>query len=322
MTHLYASRAAPRGTLAAAGALAALVLLAGCFGGGGNRGSGKLSVNIAPIVQQLGGGGDGQTAARTGMVAGPPPSAAVTPVQTLVVGAIVIDFQNTPIGPNTSITDALKTSLKNAAINSVQFLQLVSLPTSSSTVDFDAPPPGSTHWQIVVVGLRDSPSSFDQIGDNSPIYYGFNTDMAGNPVFLTSDTVGDAPLDITMRRACLVAMPPAGCAQYGADSLRTPVVTSAVEIVGVYIGTALAPIGPSTLNSLATLSDPGAASALNLIDVSAATSVQVDTTHKTSAAYSGTCTPAKGTAGPGSNGSKLGTDITNSCTVESYITTY
>lgn len=316
MMHLNASRAALRGILAMAGALAALALLAGCFGGDSSRGTGRIQINLAPIVQQLGGSST-QTTQSSGthstLLAGPPASTAVTPVQTLVVGAIVIDFQDTPIGPDTPITDTVKNSLKDAAINSVQFLSLVGLPTSSDTAEFDAPPPGATHWQIVVVGMRDSITSFDQIGDNSPIYYGFNADANGVPFFLSSATVGSQPIDIQIHRACLVKSPPAGCAQFQTD--RTFLATPAVEIVGVYLNGSITNslTGAGVQNVFDSASATSAEGVITPL-LSAATSVRVDTTHKNSAAYGGTCTPQIGPS-PGVNGN-------GTCTVESYITNY
>jgi len=329
MMPLKACRAAMRGTLAAAGALAALVLIAGCQGRGPNEGSGKLQVNLVPILQQLGGAGGGHsgqsaTGARTGELATPPASDAVTPVLTLVVGAIVIDFRDTPIGSDTAITDTVRNQLKKAATNSVQFLSLVQLPTGISLADFDAPPPGATHWQVTVVGLRDSVTSFDAIGDKSAIYYGFNSDANGKPFFVSQAMVGSTPFNVHLGRACMVSQPPNGCAQFQPDG--SFVATPAMEIVGLYVNgganllnqTIVARADGSTTDCTAGPCD-GTAAALAMVATltpAPGDKVLVDTTHQLSAEYSAEspCTPVLGTT--------QGDGGTTGCSIETYTTQY
>lgn len=317
MTLLNARRTALLGSLAAAGA--ALALLAGC-GGGGTPGTGRMQMDIGPLLQQLGGAAKPASASSSSALTpsglNPNAAPAVTPVTALVVGAIVIDFQNTPIGENTSLTNTLKNNLTTAVENSVAYLTLVQLPPSSTTVDFLAPPPAATHWQVGAVGLRGSPATFSDITDSMPIYYGLNEDSMGNGVFLTTSSIGSTPIDITMKRACLVADPPNGCAQFTADRSAF-IITPSVEIVGVYVDGAsnsLAAVLTIGTDTDITATYPTQIAALLSAVGGAKTSVRVDTTHKNDSAYTSPCAPALTTSpgrppGPG-------------CSVESYITTF
>ena len=237
-------RPALLGALAAS--VAVLALLAGC-GGGGSSGTGMMQMDIGPLLKQMGGAAAkpaSSSTTLTPLATASSPAPAVTPVTALVVGAVVIDFQSTPITENTSLTDALKNSLKTAVENSIAYLTLVQLPPSSTTVSFLVPPPAATHWQVGAVGLRGSPATFSDITDSMPIYYGFD------PNFQTTSSIGSTPIDITMKRACLVADPPAGCAQVNLDR-TTMTITPSVEIVGVYLngGTSnlLSSVGPQAV---------------------------------------------------------------------------
>ncbi len=312
---------------------------AGCLGGGQDRGNGKITVDIRPLVEQMGGSTGASTlsagggiapqsgAAPRGAVApqsitGPGTSAATTDVLTLVIGAVAIGFQDTPLGPNTAITDALKDELQQAAMDSTQFVALAQLPTSDPFVEFDVPPPAAIHWQIVVVGLRDTERYLDQSGGNSPIYYGFNLDALGNPTFLSARTVSDAPIDVVMKRACVVSVPPNGCAQYKPD--RTLVITPALEIVGVYLDGSLSNLLPPAvalpIRSAANVT--GAMGTLAAIPgIGTATSIRIDTTHQLSPANAGNAI-CMGASAANLYGSGPGNAGTSTCSIESYTTNF
>lgn len=242
------SGASRRASVRRGGGIVAAVLGAwlftACQGGSVDRGGATIQVDLRPLVQQMGGAPGGSApasatfapAAQGGptpeSITGPVDSIATTAVQSLIVGAVAIGFQATPLGPNTAITDTLKTSIRNALLNSTKFITLVRLPSNQSFVEFNVPPPEAIHWQVVVVGTRDTLGSLPDMRDDSPIYYGFNTDANGTGVFLSAKTVGSTPIDIQMKRACVVTSPPNGCAQYKDRS--TPVVTQGVEIIHVY----------------------------------------------------------------------------------------
>ncbi len=176
---------------------------------------------------------------RPDVVTGPGNTATTTYVLSLVIGAVVITFQDAPLGENTPITDALKDSLKNDVINSVKYFQLVQLPTSTPTVEFAAPPATAGHWQVAVIGL---PNTINVLQDLSntidsqpPVYFGFNLnpDKSGDGVFLTTDAASGATVNMTMRRACVVNHPPLGCATFMPTAGSAAQVTSGVEVVGV-----------------------------------------------------------------------------------------
>lgn len=329
----------PAACLALGVATALALALAACQGGGQERGNGRISVDIRPLVQQMGGStgasaqGAGSGAAPQGAVApqsanaplagpitGPGSSAATTDVLTLVIGAVAIGFQDTPLGADSAITDALKDDLQQAALDSTQFVTLAQLPTNDPFVEFDVPPPAAIHWQIVVVGLRDTVRYLNQAGGTSPIYYGFSQDAAGHPTFLSAKTAGDAPIDVLVKRACVVSAPPNGCAQYKPD--RTLVITPAVEIVGVYLnGSTTNVLLPASALIVRNSTDvTSAISAINAI-IGSAMSVRIDTTHQLSPANAGNAACVADTLS-GLYGALPGATTSGFCSVESYTTNF
>jgi len=329
-------------TLGLASSLALALALAGCEGGGADRGGSKITVDIRPIVAQMGGSpggtapqsaGGGPLTPQDAPIAGPGASAATTDVLTLIIGAVAIGFQDTPLGANTAITDALKDSLQQATIDSTQFIALTRLPASNPFVEFDVPPPAATHWQVVVVGTRDTIHYLDQLKDDSSIYYGFNQNAQGTAVFLSAGDVGADPIDVVVRRACTVSAPPQGCAQYKPD--RSVAVTAAVEIAGIYLdgsGTAVPlvvppldggyplfvragglPSGDCSAGNACAASYVAAQLASNLVvpGIATAATVRIETTHQLSNGQSGACTGATTAAG-----------LRTNCGTENYFTQF
>jgi hypothetical protein len=324
----------------ALGAVAALALLAGCNGGTPHSGDGMISVDLAPIIQQMGGGSDKSSASANRVspeaISGPGTTASTTDVLTLIVGAIIVDFTDTPLGPNTSLDTTTRNNIKNDAIDSIKFISLVQLPTGSDTISFLVPPAGSKHWQVIVAGTRDSVTTLDSIADDSVIWYGFNTDTSNNPFFLTSSTLGNQTINVTLTRACIAnSKPPLGCAAFFTD--RSAAVTDGVEITSVTVDGSIPilqngytfPIylranGSATANAAnchattgctaaAFASQWGGPTSQVIGDISTASTITVNTTHQLSASQVAPCT-----TDPNTSASQLAAD----CGVQSYTTNF
>lgn len=101
-------------------------------------------------------------------------------VLSLVVGAIVIT-EHLGHGPDgaydetnvDTLSDAQRQSIEDAAKQSLQYLEVVGLPTDSNSVDFKIPPKNAGTWQLVAIGLRHAVKTLDEVQDDSPIWYGF-----------------------------------------------------------------------------------------------------------------------------------------------------
>jgi hypothetical protein len=286
--------------------LAGALLLTACMGGSSTAG-GKIQVAVAPIVAQMQGRSDSGSSSGKKFspadVTGPGDTATTTDAQTLLVGAMVVDFTDTPLGPNTSIDDTTRDHIKSDIENSIKYVEIVPLPSSADFIEFNAPPVSAPHWQVFVAGTRDKISVFTDVKDDSVIWYGFNTDSNSNPFFLFTSTLPSTPLDVTLTRGCIASSNvPKGCAAFFSD--RTTAVTDAVEITGVFIN------GDTTTNyattpivvrangsgSACTSASPCAASAgatalANTVtaQIATATSVMVETTHQLSTGQSAQC---------------------------------
>jgi hypothetical protein len=309
--------------------LGGALLGAACQGGSDRGGIGTISVDIRPLVEQMGGGtgssASGDSSRRySGLIAGPGPSPATTAVQTLIVGAVAIGFQDTPLAADAAITDTLRDELRQAEINSSQFIALTQLPTDNPFLEFSVPPPAATHWQIVAVGTRDAIHYLDEVRDDSPIYYGFNRDHSGIPVFLSAETLGNAPIEVVMKRACVLTLPPNGCAQFRPN--RTFALTAAVEIVGVYFdGSAVNALSSPALivRTEKDVTNTGGPSGpiYSLAGIGSAASVRIDTTHQLSPANAGNATCLAASAAD-LYGLVPGVAGISTCSVESYTTRF
>jgi len=299
--------------LTAAG-LAAMLGLAGCGGSGSGMERGKVQVDLRPVISQLNDRSPAIASASDSSPADitvPGASPTTDAVLSLVVGALVIDFTDTPLGPDSSITKAVQDQITDAVKNSIKYIKVVSLPVADAFITFDLPPPAAKHWEVFVVGTRDKINVLEDISDNSPIYFGFNTDASGKPYFLTAATYPTDPnfaLNVVMARACIANTPPLGCAQFKDD--RTPAVTASVEIIGVYLNGSSSPsssltypivvrTGGGTSGACNTNGgcDPSYVKTLLQPVSSGATSVKVETTHQQSTGQSPACAGATTVAG-------------------------
>jgi hypothetical protein len=311
------------------GVLALGLTVAGCGGFGPRNDSGTMQIDLSSIVGQMGGAPSGSRQSPAS-VSTPGDGVTTSVVTSIILGAIVIDFQNTPIGPKTPITKNLEDSLAGAAQRSVAFITIVQLPSSDSSVQVVAPPPETPNWQVFAIGTRNTISQLTDVNENSPIYYGFNVDAAGNPFFISGNNA-PATVNVKVLRACIANTPPLGCAQY--LSLTQAAVTTDVEIIGIYKNgggpNLLGGAGPGT-QVVGTSRNGGGASASSVISIittngtilsglSGATSVQVDTTHQEYPGNSNACRTANGATLLGTQAGQL---TSSGCQVESYFTNF
>jgi hypothetical protein len=209
--------------------LAALLLLgavslglAGCGNDNPADSGGTMTVDLRGIKNQLGNGFSTQD---TG-VAG---STATTAVRSLIIGAVVITFSDSPLSETTQIDSGIEDKFASDVINSINFLSIVDLPTGENFVEFKVPPPSAGHWQVAAIGTKNRIERFQDLDDaNVAIYYGFDDQ------FHTTSSGSQPDVSITMNRACFIDEPPLGCAQY--TSLTTAVVSGSGTIVSFYNG--------------------------------------------------------------------------------------
>ncbi|MCP4755359.1 MAG: hypothetical protein GY866_31225 [Proteobacteria bacterium] len=154
-------------------------------------------------------------------------------VASLLIGAVIVTSRSIPYDNDEAVTSSISSFLGRDFSNSMDYLKIVELPIEQDTVTFDAPPPGAKNWQIIVVGLTTQPETIADLGSgehsNSTIYVGFSER------FYKAEDIGDTPVKIKMKRACLTGSIPKGCATYGAALNASPVVTKSVEIVGIKV---------------------------------------------------------------------------------------
>ncbi len=125
---------------------------------------------------------------------------------TIIIGAIVITHEKVVgegIQPYTStdissIDDRQRDLLEADAEQSVNFLEIVQLPTADDVVSFPIPPGNAGKWQLFGVGMRHRIENLGEIQDDSPIYYGFIGEFLNNKVS-PGDTIGAT---LTLKPAC------------------------------------------------------------------------------------------------------------------------
>ena len=290
--------------------VAMAISLAGCLDMNDEpRSSGdSVRISLGDIQRQLG----AQTSVDTRAVIQPPKEDdATTQVQTLVIGAVVIRSRDEATGPYTEevpIYD-LGEQLEQDIIDSGNNLRLVQLVGDDvpDEIEIVLPPPGAQRWQVMAVGFSELVDKIDQLREDqykdTAAYFGFNpeflrTGKQGVVLNLAGEEVGGLP-PLKMTRACLVAFPPKGCAQYDED--RIPMFTPSVEILAVYADGVLQPLRgdysyPAKLRSTEqikyfnVLGTPRANETNP--DMSNASRISVEATHQTASNASEACKAA------------------------------
>ena len=192
----------------------------------------KIKVDISKLQQQL--GYSTQSKKNRGqkkITTRPGDSDATVEVKALLIGALIVNSRTAPYNNDLAITDEINDQFQEDMANSTQYFSLVSLPVAEDFVEFMVPTDGAGNWQVMVIGLDFQPDAFEDLGaderKNSSIYFGFT------PIFYTRAQIGDTPIEVKVKRQCLIDEPPKGCATYDDKLVKKPIVTASVEIIDV-----------------------------------------------------------------------------------------
>jgi len=194
--------------------------------------SGNLVVNLGEIQKQLGYSSQSHSSKqRLDSVTVPGTSDATDQVRSLLVGAFVVNTRDTPYTKDVAITEDIEENLKDELAGSVDYIKIVNLPTTNDYIEFPYPKSELSKWQVIAVALDFPIKEFGELGEDehseSILYFGFSTD------FYKASTIGaDEQVTIGMTRACLTNAVK-GCATFNDSLAGNPVVTPAVEILGV-----------------------------------------------------------------------------------------
>jgi len=166
-----------------------------------------------------------------------PSDEASTAVLTLLIGPVVVGSgsNRTTAYSTDDLSEQVKQQLEDDVVNSAAYIQLVQLPTSTALLEFTTPPPSAGNWQLAVAAFTERFTTVDGLDEDvvadSVAYYGFTENL------LNSGSLPSAPIQINMRRACIIDDPVAkGCAAFNADGTNgaDANVTGGVEVWGVY----------------------------------------------------------------------------------------
>jgi hypothetical protein len=164
-----------------------------------------------------------------------PSSDAQTAVRTLLIAPLTTINHGGPYSPDEPFTSDVEEDLKKDAANSVDYINLVQLPTSKDYVEVEMPAI-SQGWQLFVAAASLQISSNEDLTDDDKVdslsYVGFTRQS-----FTSADEFNGANVTLTMRRACLQDTIPKGCATFNDN--KEAVASAAVEILAIEInGTA------------------------------------------------------------------------------------
>jgi hypothetical protein len=140
----------------------------------------------------------------TGLISGPP--APEEPVVSLVVGAVVITYRDTPVQniEVANLSDQQKNDLTDDALQSAAYLTIVDLPLADDSVSFLIPPATSGNWQLVGVGSRIHIDVLQDFDDNkdAATWFGFTEEFEGGKI-----NPGDTK-DLELSPGCSLDSPP------------------------------------------------------------------------------------------------------------------
>lgn len=195
--------------------------------------TGTLRIDVQSLQRQLGISQSNDKSASITNVPGD--TEATNPVKGLIVGVMLVTSRSTPYTSDVAMTEATVENLTDELTNSQQFIVTLKLPTSKRFVEIRSPKkdPDSGGLQIIAAAVDFSIEELAEVGEsaheNSLIYMGFIEK------FYSVADIGDAALSETlvMKRACLNNETIKGCATFPDKLTKDPVVTSAVEILGV-----------------------------------------------------------------------------------------
>lgn len=196
---------------------------------------GNLMVNIKDIQAQMGITPVSDAARQAGepqpSVSVPQETEASDAVRSLLVGAFVVTTRDTPYTRDVALTPDIEENLQEELSGSVDYIEIVDLPTDEDYVEFSYPKSDLSKWQVIAVGLNFAIKEFGELGEEAHedaiIYAGFS-----DRFYRASQIEEDETVTVSMFRACLTN-PVKGCATYSDDLEDDPVVVPAVEILGV-----------------------------------------------------------------------------------------
>ena len=222
-------------TLVIAIVIGLVVFVPGCkeFNDNPVERTGTLRIDVQSLQRQLGiSQSNGKNASITNV---PGDTEATNPVKGLIVGVMLVTSRSAPYTSDVAMTEATVENLTDELTNSQQFIVTLKLPTSEKFVEIRSPKkdPDSGGLQIIAAAVDFSIEELAEVGEsaheNSLIYVGFIEK------FYSVADIGDAALSETlvMKRACLNNETIKGCATYFDSISEDPIVTPAVEILGV-----------------------------------------------------------------------------------------
>lgn len=180
--------------------VAALALLAGMIAFSVVS-CGELNDNPAPdgIIARVTLPGSDSTGA---MGLSSPPNS--EPIISMVVGALVITYRDTPVEDVDAIDAEEQQNLEDDALQSAKYLEVFDLPTDDDVVSFRIPPDEAGNWQLIGVGVRVDIDTLADLGDEDDpaIWYGFSTD------FLNDQVEPGDEVPLVLQPACSIDNPP------------------------------------------------------------------------------------------------------------------
>ena len=231
--------------------IALAVSLSGCLdmNDDPNSSGDSIRVSVSDLQAQLG----SQSLGTNHAIQPPSEDEATTSVKTIGIGAVVIRSRDEASGPYTDEVPIynLGEQLEQDIIDSGTNLQLVQLTGVDvpDEIEIVLPPPGAPRWQVMAVGFSEQVDEVDKLREpqykDSAAYFGFHpeflkTGKKGVVLNMAGEDIGEIP-PLRMMRACLVALPPKGCAQYDEDRIPSGF-TPGVEILAVYADGVLQPL--------------------------------------------------------------------------------
>ena len=161
-----------------------------------------------------------------------PESSTTSEARSLILGAVII-HNGGPYSNDTPITEGKIGELQQDIQNSLEYMEIISLPTSREFFEVKLPPEAAGNWQVMVEASRLTPEYLSDLATSEQqgglTYFGFSNGFM--------DPSNLEPPTIKLIRGCLAnpSTPPNGCVQFDVDSAHTPVVSASVEIIGVVI---------------------------------------------------------------------------------------
>jgi hypothetical protein len=178
------------GWLVVALGAAAVLVLGGCGQFNDNPVSGVA------LRYSFDAGGGASTAGTSGRMYTWPPELG-EPIETLIIGAVIITFQDSPLTAVGEVTGANQELLMDDAVRSLNYLdmvQLSSLPESDPIASFQIPAANVGNWQLAAVGLRNRRERPEDILDSDAIWYGFIGTFLNQTGGLAPGQLVDTPL--------------------------------------------------------------------------------------------------------------------------------